>query len=86
MVVAFLLITNLNKKYTTKLVYSSKFITLKQIKIMLNYITWTADPTMIEIGPVVFRWYGVLFALGIVFGYQLVKRVFYIRRARRTKG
>jgi phosphatidylglycerol---prolipoprotein diacylglyceryl transferase len=72
-----MLITKLNNNDTTKIVYSSKFITLKQIKIMLNYITWAVDPTMIEIRPVVvFRWYGVLFALGIVFGYQLVKRVF----------
>ena len=48
---------------------------------MLNYllyINWNADPTLFEIGPLVFRWYGVLFALGLLTGFQLVKKAFLV--------
>lgn len=40
------------------------------------FINWNPDPTLFEIGPITFRWYGVLFALGLVVGFQLVKKVF----------
>lgn len=43
---------------------------------MLGFIYWNVDPTLIELGPIIFRWYGVLFALGIVVGFQLVKKAF----------
>ena len=43
---------------------------------MLQFIHWNVDPTLIELGPITFRWYGVLFALGIVLGFQLAKKAF----------
>jgi phosphatidylglycerol:prolipoprotein diacylglycerol transferase len=44
---------------------------------MLQFIHWNVDPTLIELGPITFRWYGVLFALGIVLGFQLAKKMFF---------
>ena len=35
---------------------------------MLNYITWTANPILIN-GPLTIRWYGLMFVIGFfVFG------------------
>ncbi len=42
----------------------------------LLYITWNPDPEIFRIGSVAVRWYGVLFALGFVFGYLILQRMF----------
>ena len=38
--------------------------------------TWNVSPELIHLGPVVFRWYGVLFASSFAIGFNLVKRMF----------
>jgi prolipoprotein diacylglyceryl transferase len=53
---------------------------------MLAYIHWNADPTMFRlgpfelfgatVGPLAPRWYGLLFALGFLVGFWLMRRVF----------
>ena len=35
---------------------------------LLGFITWNADPIIAHLGPLLLRWYGVLFALGFVIG------------------
>lgn len=42
---------------------------------MLNYITWTASPNLID-GPPTIRWYGLMFAIGFLVGYHVVSRIF----------
>jgi len=42
---------------------------------MLDFITWTARPTIIE-GPVTIRWYGLMFAIGFLFGYWVLYKIF----------
>jgi prolipoprotein diacylglyceryl transferase len=39
-------------------------------------ITWSADPEIFRVGSFAVRWYGVLFALGFVFGYFIIQRFF----------
>jgi len=43
---------------------------------MLSYITWNPDGTLLDLGFYQLRWYSVLFGLGFVLGYQLVKARF----------
>jgi len=46
---------------------------------MLNLvaaITWTASPTIIDLGLLSLRWYGLLFATGFALGYFITKRVY----------
>ncbi|MCP3927632.1 MAG: prolipoprotein diacylglyceryl transferase [Bacteroidetes bacterium] len=43
---------------------------------ILTYITWNASPDIVQLGPLTLRWYGLLFALGFVFGFFIVKRMF----------
>ncbi len=48
---------------------------------ILNYIVWDPNPVLFEIdipgiGILAPRWYGLLFALGFVFGYLILMRVF----------
>ncbi len=42
----------------------------------LGYIFWNPDPVLIDFGFYALRWYGVLFATGIVLSYILVRRGF----------
>lgn len=42
----------------------------------LAAVLWDANPEMIKIGAVPVRYYGVLFALGIILGYKIVSYVF----------
>ncbi|MBR5102861.1 MAG: prolipoprotein diacylglyceryl transferase, partial [Muribaculaceae bacterium] len=42
---------------------------------MLDFVTWTASPNLID-GAVTVRWYGLMFAIGFWFGYEVVRRVF----------
>lgn len=42
---------------------------------MLNYIVWNADPVLLDWG-VQIRWYGLMFAIGFMIGYEIVARMF----------
>lgn len=42
---------------------------------MLNFITWEADPRLID-SFVTIRWYGLMFAIGFLIGYKIVERIF----------
>lgn len=42
---------------------------------MLNFITWEADPRLID-SFVTVRWYGLMFAIGFIIGYKIVERIF----------
>lgn len=43
---------------------------------IFNSIIWDVSPIMIEIGPFEIRWYSVLFAIGFIIGYFIVKRIY----------
>ena len=43
---------------------------------LLNYITWNVDPVLIHFGSLQIRWYGLFWALGFVFGYFIMKRIY----------
>ena len=42
---------------------------------MLVYITWAANPDIIS-SPITVRWYGLMFAIGFIIGYEIVARIF----------
>ena len=42
---------------------------------MLNFITWTANPNLLT-SPITVRWYGLMFAIGFLIGYEIVYRIF----------
>ncbi|MDE6100990.1 MAG: prolipoprotein diacylglyceryl transferase [Paramuribaculum sp.] len=42
---------------------------------MLNYIIWNANPEIIS-NPIAVRWYGMMFAVGFLIGYEIVARMF----------
>lgn len=41
----------------------------------LNYITWTANPTMFSLFGRDIRWYGLMFAIGFGIGYWIVSKM-----------
>ena len=41
-----------------------------------NGIIWNPDPILFQIGTMAVRWYGLLFALGFVFGIIIMTRIF----------
>lgn len=43
---------------------------------MLNAIVWNVDPVLFSLGPLSVRWYGLMFAIGFMVGYELVSRMF----------
>ena len=43
---------------------------------ILDSITWTASPELFSAGPVTVRWYGLMFAIGFLVGYEIVYRIF----------
>ena len=43
---------------------------------ILNYITWNVDPVLFSIGSLSVRWYGLLWALGFLFGYLIMRRIY----------
>ncbi|MDP4270975.1 MAG: prolipoprotein diacylglyceryl transferase [Bacteroidota bacterium] len=43
---------------------------------MLNYITWTVDPAIVNILGREIRWYGLMFAIGFWIGYKIVEKMF----------
>ena len=43
---------------------------------ILDFVTWTASPNLFSAGPVTVRWYGLMFAIGFLVGYEIVYRIF----------
>lgn len=43
---------------------------------VLNYITWNVDPVAFSLGSLQVRWYGICWALGFLFGYLLMTKVY----------
>ncbi len=43
---------------------------------MLNYIVWNVDPILFRLGSLEVRYYGLLFALGFLVGYYIIKYFF----------
>jgi len=43
---------------------------------ILSSIVWNVDPEIFRIGSFAIRWYGLLFALGFVFGYIIMGKIF----------
>ncbi len=48
---------------------------------LLQYITWNVSPEIGSIGPLTFRWYGLLFAAGFLVGLYMVRRMFQAEKA-----
>ncbi len=42
----------------------------------MNYITWNMDPILATLGPLKVHWYGLLFALGFIIGFQIMQWIF----------
>lgn len=42
----------------------------------LLYITWDASPEIFRIGSFALRWYGLMFALGFMLGFWMVRKMF----------
>ena len=42
----------------------------------LAYVTWTADPIIAHLGPLLLRWYGVLFASGFIISSFVITAMF----------
>ncbi|MCK5917086.1 MAG: prolipoprotein diacylglyceryl transferase [Cocleimonas sp.] len=42
----------------------------------MNYITWNIDPVLVALGPLKVHWYGLLFALGFIIGFQIMQWIF----------
>ena len=43
---------------------------------MLNFITWTADPILLDTSFIDIRWYSLMFLLGFLGGYKIVEKIF----------
>ena len=43
---------------------------------ILNYITWTVDPVLFSIGSLSVRWYGLMWALGFLLGYFIMRNIY----------
>jgi len=43
---------------------------------ILDSITWTASPNLFSFGSITVRWYGLMFAIGFLVGYEIVYRIF----------
>jgi prolipoprotein diacylglyceryl transferase len=48
---------------------------------LLQYITWTASPEIVSLGPITLRWYGLLFASGFLIGLYMVRKMFLAEKA-----
>jgi phosphatidylglycerol---prolipoprotein diacylglyceryl transferase len=43
---------------------------------LLSFIHWNVDPEIFSIGPLSIRWYGLMFAISFILGYNMVERQF----------
>ncbi|MDX1940359.1 MAG: prolipoprotein diacylglyceryl transferase [Saprospiraceae bacterium] len=51
------------------------------MEMLFAYITWNVSPEIVSVGPLTFRWYGLLFALGFLLGLFMVRRMFQAEKA-----
>ena len=47
---------------------------------IISSIFWNVSPEIVKIGPISLRWYGLLFALGFVFGYMILTRIYKLEK------
>ena len=47
---------------------------------LLAYINWSVSPEIFKLGPFSIRWYGLLFALGFIVGYQIMFYIFKLEK------
>ncbi|MBD5243921.1 MAG: prolipoprotein diacylglyceryl transferase [Barnesiella sp.] len=43
---------------------------------MPDFVVWNASPELFSIGPLTVRWYGMMFAVGFLLGYNILGRIF----------
>ena len=43
---------------------------------LLSYIVWNPDLVAFRLGPFAIRWYGLMWLIGFVLGYFIVKRLY----------
>ncbi len=43
---------------------------------ILTYIHWNPNPEILSLGPLSLRWYSLMFLLGFLIGFQIMKRIF----------
>ena len=43
---------------------------------LLNYITWNADPVLFHLGALQVRWYGLMWAMGFFLGYFVMRNIY----------
>ncbi|HKK82506.1 MAG TPA: prolipoprotein diacylglyceryl transferase [Prolixibacteraceae bacterium] len=43
---------------------------------ILSFIHWNVDPEIFSIGPLSVRWYGLMFAISFILGYNIVEKMF----------
>ena len=41
-----------------------------------DFVVWNASPELFSIGPLTVRWYGMMFAVGFLLGYNILGRIF----------
>lgn len=51
---------------------------------ILESITWTVSPNLFSLGSITVRWYGLMFAIGFLVGYDIVYRIFRHEGARES--
>ena len=42
----------------------------------LGFIVWDVDPVLFSLGPVTARWYGLMWGIGFLLGYELIRRIY----------
>jgi prolipoprotein diacylglyceryl transferase len=47
---------------------------------IISSIFWNVSPEIIKLGPISLRWYGLLFALGFVFGYMILSKIYKLEK------
>lgn len=51
---------------------------------IISSIFWNVSPEIIKLGPFSLRWYGLLFALGFVFGYLILTKFYRLEKKPQT--
>lgn len=44
--------------------------------VLLNFIHWNVNPEIFSLGPLSVRWYGLMFAISFILGYNIVEKQF----------